>query len=631
MYNDDGLRKRSGPAPRLIEGPKTGQRSLYQQQVLDEDSYTEALSHIIQRDFFPNLPHLNATNDYLSALSDNDPDKLRSSIRKLAKLAQDKEEGRSPGRSEQFDDTPRINRPVDVGRTPVGARGWETPGTVRRPLVDDFEPGPSRKKVKRTVRDDLGLDAFQRNYTSEDNASFVHVMEEENRMRKEDQNAWAFDVERVTEGRRLEGVERRKMILDAATNGEWRVDANGRRLITGLGSGGTDRTEGEAWKERKMIEAKPKEDEAEAVKKTEKGKGKAPESSSAVAKSSAGALIKATDASAASALPPPPLHEEELPAEHPLSKALVKAGLPPTALVSTEDGAIVPHHESASGSGDGRGRGMAEKARRDKLESGVMGDDEPDVTGGRMQQWPYKAMNGLMFPPDAYAKPFDQERPKVSALHPPSISHRNTRIADEEEESGSAPSIRGSTVAESWVDRAITGEREEYALLNEADPDPEDLPPLMTYGTLLATPRALDGSTDPLDGPKFKFPEPKSRDELGRKLGTKASKAMSERARSYQKPSGVSALRAAAARTRIGDSSSGGKMGPPATPRREGNLTPAARSLLDRSLGRTPRSGMGLSSGGSARGAAMERGSGWGGGNRGAMSWTPSPAPRRPM
>lgn len=240
-------------------------------------------------------------------------------------------------------------------------------------------------------------------------------------------------------------------------------------------------------------------------------------------------------------------------------------------------------------------------------------------------------MNGLMFPPDAYTKPFDQQRPNVSRTNPPSISHRNTRIADEEEESGSAPSVRGSTVAESWVDRAITGEREAYALLDEADPDPEDLPPLMTYGTLLATPRALDSSDDPLDGPSFKFPAPKSRDELGRKLGTKASKAMSDRARSYHKPSGVSALRAAAERTRTTDLSRGGQMGPPATPRREGNLTPAARTLLDRSLGRTPRGGLGLSSGGSARGAAMEKGSGWGGASRGAMSWTPSPAPRRPM
>jgi protein DGCR14 len=348
------------------------------------------LSHIIQRDFFPNLPHMNATNEYLSALADNDPDKLRASIRKLAKLAQDKEEGRSPGRTERerLDETPRVNR--DNGRTPIGARGWETPGTVRRPADDEFpEPGPSRKKPKRGVRDDLGLDAFLRNYTSEDNASFVHIIEEENRMRKEDQNAWAFEAERVAEGRRLEGEERRKMILDAATSGEWRVDADGRRLITGLGSGGTDRAEGEAWKERKMIEARPRDEGSEEGGKKDKRKGKASEST-ALVKSSAGAVIKATDASSASALPPPPIQEEELPAEHPLSKALVKAGLPPTALVSTEDGAIVPHHESASGSGDGRGRGAAEKARRDTLESSVMGDDGPDLAGGRVQQWPYK-------------------------------------------------------------------------------------------------------------------------------------------------------------------------------------------------------------------------------------------------
>lgn len=252
-------------------------------------------------------------------------------------------------------------------------------------------------------------------------------------------------------------------------------------------------------------------------------------------------------------------------------------------------------------------------------------------------------MNGLMFPPDAYTKPFDKPgRDAAPLANPPTISHRNTRIADEEEETGRPPSTRGSTVAESWVDRAIFGsQREEFPLLDpEADPEPEDLPPLMTWGTLLATPRALDESGDPLDGPSFKFPEHKSRDELGRKLGGKASKAMSDRARAYT-PRGPGTpnsalsgtLRAAVERTRTGDRSvRAGTMGPPATPRREGNLTPAARTLLDRSLGRTPRSGgLGFGSGGSARRAAMEKGSGWGGGSRGAMSWTPSPAPRRPM
>lgn len=254
-------------------------------------------------------------------------------------------------------------------------------------------------------------------------------------------------------------------------------------------------------------------------------------------------------------------------------------------------------------------------------------------------------MNGLMFPPDAYTKPFEAKpRPPASLTNPPTISHRNTRIQDEEEESGRAPSTRGSTVAESWVDRAISGSSSsrEFELLGEADPEPEDLPPLMTWGTLLATPRALDDSSDPLDArPSFKIPETKKRDDLGRRLGTQASKAMSDRARAYGAPGtpgtpkGLSgALRAAAEKTRMGDRSVRGTsstMGPPSTPRREGNLTPAARSLLDRSLGRTPRGGLGISSGAKARSAAMEKGSGWGGGSRGAMSWTPSPAPRRPM
>ena len=35
MQDQDGLRPRPGPAPRLLEGPRTGQTSLYQQRVLD--------------------------------------------------------------------------------------------------------------------------------------------------------------------------------------------------------------------------------------------------------------------------------------------------------------------------------------------------------------------------------------------------------------------------------------------------------------------------------------------------------------------------------------------------------------------------------------------------------------------
>lgn len=145
----------------------------------------------------------------------------------------------------------------------------------------------------------------------------------------------------------------------------------------------------------------------------------------------------------------------------------------------------------------------------------------------------------------------------------------------------------------------------------------------MTWGTLLATPRALDGSSDPLDfsGPTFRFPETKHRDDIGRKLGSKASKSMRERAAMHtprQNRTTPSVLRPKSGSTL-------GSMGPPATPKREGNLTPAAKNLLDRSLGRTPQrgGGLGFGSGGGVRS------SGFGKPTVGAKGWEASPLPRR--
>ncbi|KAL7422970.1 hypothetical protein Q5752_002268 [Cryptotrichosporon argae] len=712
-YTADGLRPRPGPAPRLIEGPKVGERSLYHQQVLDEDTYTEALSKIITRDFFPNLPHLNATNDYLTALTSNDPELLSSSIRALARISQDKEDRRlgvDPSQRErererdEADAEAARRRELDMAgtpyislraRTPLGARGWDTPlvrGPRRAAEAEDVigatagrgaEPSRPAKR-KRVVHDDLSLDAFQRNYTSEDNASFVRIVDTENRKRQAERYAWAWEAERRANDRRLQGEERRKMILDAATAGAWRVDGDGRRLIGGLGEGGTDKAEGEAWKERRMITA----GEGAAGTTAVSGLGtslpakaiaerQAAGSASNVAlvphasSSSSAALITRVDAaSSASAVLPHALEEHELPAEHPLSKALVQAGLPPTALISTADGSIVPHREATQGAGDGRGRGEEERALREKIEREVLGDDYSGrehlaLGGSGTDQWPYKMMNNLMFPPDAYTKPYpSRSRPAANLEHsrqaPPAISHANTRMPDEDGESvsSSRSSRRGSSPARSWVDAAVrgtpyrpSGATQSYGLVAaDPSPAPEELPSLLTWGTLLATPRALDDSGDPLDagsafsGPSFRLPEPKRRDEIGRNLGNRASKAISERAKAYTPrpvpatPSLTDALRAAAERTRGADRSvRGAPMAPPgATPRREDGLTPAARNLLERSLGRTPGGlgglgGLGkLGASAAVRSAAMEKGAGWGrGSGRGAMSWTPSPHARR--
>ena len=177
-----------------------------------------------------------------------------------------------------------------------------------------------------------------------------------------------------------------------------------------------------------------------------------------------------------------------------------------------------------------------------------------------------------------------------------------------------------------------------YSLLpNDPSPSPTELPSLLTWGTLLSTPRALDGTDDPLDlsGPTFNLPETKRRDELGRKLADKASRSMNHRAAAYTPRPGKSAnvLRALAERTQRsvrGTPRAGEEMLPPSsTPKREG-LTPAGKRLLQRSMGVK-----GMTTGGRNRGAAMEKGSGWvggggglGGRDVGKMSWTPSPGRR---
>ncbi|KAK4688752.1 protein DGCR14, partial [Tremellales sp. Uapishka_1] len=689
----NALVPRTGPQT-LIAGPKIGQRSLYQQQVLDEDTYTASLSHIITRDFFPHLPQLHATNEYLTALSTNDPELLSSSIRKLATLAQEKEDGnrgskqhdndgeRARKRELEMMGTPYISLPGGPRKTPIGARGWDTPmmnngegSTRRRPTSRDYDelddgPLPPSKKKKGKgpmrpppVRDDLPLDAFQRNYTSEDNASFVQIVDEENRRRKEERWGWAWEAEKKAEMRRLEGEDKRRLILDRATSGQWMVNGEGRRLIGGLAEGGKEKDVGEAWKDIKMIEAKKTDavvsstvSSASDTILVETAEDATSGDSTALvptSESSSKALVKSSESLLP--LPPPPaLSEEPLPPSHPLHHALTTAGLPTTALISSADGAVVPHRDVADGGGEGRGRGEEERSRRSELEKRVMGDEERETVslgGSGADLWGYKARNNFFYPADAHVLPYaavvakstDSKLSMDKARQaPPAISHSNTRLPDDEDvpsASKAGSSRRGSSPARSWVDAAVKGTPyrpnanpsmptiNSYPLLPiNPSPEPSSLPSLLTWGTLLSTPRALDGSDDPLDlsTPSFRLPETKRRDELGRMLGNKASKSISARNSQFQPktPNLTDKLRSMAER---GNKSVRGNMGPPtATPKRNA-LTPAAKRLLDRST--TPSTGLGISS----RSKVMELEAGWGGGTssdgrkKKPVGWTPTP------
>ncbi|OBZ79084.1 Protein DGCR14 [Grifola frondosa] len=162
-------------------------RSLNRQVVLDEDEYTEALSHIVARDFFPSLVHLDATNDYLDALHSKDPQAIQASVRRLEGLA-----------------TPvsRHSRPWQTpSQTPYAAGPSDTP--LRTPRGE----APAKRARYDT---NMSLDNFQAKYTSEDNSSFTQILEEENRKRRE-KWGWAWEAQKRVEAQRdrmLEGRER---------------------------------------------------------------------------------------------------------------------------------------------------------------------------------------------------------------------------------------------------------------------------------------------------------------------------------------------------------------------------------------------------------------------------------------
>jgi protein DGCR14 len=167
------------------------ERSLNRQVVLEEDEYTEAVSQIIARDFFPSLVHLDATNEYLDALRSRDPHLIGASVRRL----------------EQVGATPLERRRLQAqtpGRTPFGY-------TAQTPIHSRPENGePQQKRARYDIN--MSLDNFQARYTSEDNSSFTQILDEENTARK-DKYGWAWEAQRKVEAQRDRMIEQRKRAL----------------------------------------------------------------------------------------------------------------------------------------------------------------------------------------------------------------------------------------------------------------------------------------------------------------------------------------------------------------------------------------------------------------------------------
>lgn len=173
----------------------TGRAKRGKTKILDEETYIEKMGEIIQRDFFPDLEKLKAQNEYIDALEQNDTKKMRELFEKYSLERPNTERLASPATFE----TP-VRKENNNEDTPLSTASGKT--------------NSSKAKESKTIESKIGLDAFLCNNTSEDNASFEEIIEE-NQKKHQLQNAWLYKVE--TEPRIL-AIEDGKQLL-AIENG----------------------------------------------------------------------------------------------------------------------------------------------------------------------------------------------------------------------------------------------------------------------------------------------------------------------------------------------------------------------------------------------------------------------------
>ncbi|KAM3516051.1 hypothetical protein MY11210_000333 [Beauveria gryllotalpidicola] len=144
-------------------------------KVLDEDSYTEALSQIIARDFFPGLLETAIQQEYLDALDSKDSAWIFSAGQRLRHVNTLRKEGGTVG-----------SQPlVSAGETPMTYAG-DTPMSVATQAVEQ----------RPALGANMSLTKFQETYTSEDNESFYKLVDKQNQ-KKADKYAWLWRGNKV--------------------------------------------------------------------------------------------------------------------------------------------------------------------------------------------------------------------------------------------------------------------------------------------------------------------------------------------------------------------------------------------------------------------------------------------------
>ncbi|OKL61938.1 hypothetical protein UA08_02646 [Talaromyces atroroseus] len=193
------------PPAKKIKRPST---------VLDEDTYTDALSHIIARDFFPGLLEVQTKQEFLDALDSKDKAWIAKAGKRLTEVMTP---GGSTSRSRLRGATTATPY-RDISDTPISTTStrWKDGTPVSVVSTPTATPRSSAGSLKNRGPDvsNLSLNAFQTNYTSEDNESFNKVLDSQNAKRRE-KYAWKWSGNKILSARQIAHRQREaKRIAD---------------------------------------------------------------------------------------------------------------------------------------------------------------------------------------------------------------------------------------------------------------------------------------------------------------------------------------------------------------------------------------------------------------------------------
>ena len=218
---DTALAKRSLDAS-LMPPPPPSKRIKRPTKVLDEDDYTDGLSHIIARDFFPGLLETQSKQEYLDALDSRDREWIAAAGKRLTEVMTPGPDGRRL--------RGRRGTSMNIGLQAFG-RGGETPkawqGDTPMSVISTASTTTNAKSEKPEVDTNMSLSAFQQKYTSEDNESFYKLLDKQNQKRAE-QYAWMWNGNKIPAPRQIAHQKRERLI--AAKKAAEEVENGGKQL-----------------------------------------------------------------------------------------------------------------------------------------------------------------------------------------------------------------------------------------------------------------------------------------------------------------------------------------------------------------------------------------------------------------